>query len=140
MSCSPFHHPESGRGRVTFRQCRPGVKKAGRFGLSVLRLVRKDFHQLAWQVNLLHSRGADLIRPHERSIPCPKKELGFDEGTQQGVARRLIKPPQPLRLRRGQAKAGHFDVFTLNAPNYLVKRLLQCCHVVLRVPCFVCAL
>jgi hypothetical protein len=119
---------------VDLRHDRPGVKKAGRFGLSVLRLVWKDFHQLAWQVKLLDSRGADLIRPHKRSIPGPKQELGFDEGTQQGVARCSIKPPQALRLRRCQAKAGHFDILTLNAPNYLVKRLLQCCHVVLRLP------
>ena len=89
----PFHHSESGRGRPTFRRYRPGVNEAGRFGLSVLRLVWKDFHQLAWQVKLSNSRGADLIRPHERSIPGPKQELGVDEGTQRGVARRLIKPP-----------------------------------------------
>ena len=67
---------------VDLRHDRPGVKKAGRFGLSVLRLVWKDFHQLAWQVKLLDSRGADLIRPHKRSIPGPKQELGIDEGAQ----------------------------------------------------------
>jgi len=89
----PFYHSESGRGRLTFRRYRPGVKEAGRFGLSVLRLVRKDFHQLAWQVRLSTSRVADLIRPHKRSIPGPKQELGINEGAQQGVARRLIKPP-----------------------------------------------
>ncbi len=33
----------------------PGCQKAGRFGLSVLRLVWKDFHQLAWQVKLSES-------------------------------------------------------------------------------------
>ena len=93
MFCPPFHHSESGRGRLTYCRYRPGFNEAGRFGLSVLRLVRKDFHQLAWQVDLLTSRGADLIRPHKRSIPGPKQELGFDEGTQQGVARRSIKPP-----------------------------------------------
>src|SRR5688572_32311515 len=42
------------------------------------RLVWKDFHQLAWQ-ELLTIR-ADLIRPHKRSIACPKQKLGFDEG------------------------------------------------------------
>jgi len=132
MSCPPFHHPESGRGRVSSVSA-ARVLRAGRFGLSVLRLVRKDFHQQAWQVELSHSCGANLIGPHKRSISRPKQELGLDERTQQGVARRPIKPPQPLSLRRGQAKARHFNVFTPNATNYLVKRLLLCGHIVLRV-------
>src|SRR5687767_1896315 len=33
------------------RRCRPGMQEAGRFGPLVLRLVRKDYHQQAGQVN-----------------------------------------------------------------------------------------
>lgn len=137
MSRSPFHHSESGRGRSTFRRYRPGVKRQGVLACRSYGSCGRTFTnwpgRLSCQILLSNPRGADLIRPHERSIPGPKQELGVDEGTQQGVARRLIKPPQPLSLRRCQAKAGHFEVLTLNAPNYLVKRLLLCCHLVLRV-------
>jgi len=43
-------HPESGRGHQ-----RSGSSRAGRVGRSVLRLVRKEMHRPAWQVQLVRS-------------------------------------------------------------------------------------
>jgi hypothetical protein len=70
-----------------------------------------------------------LIGPHEGSVTRLKEELGVDERTEQGVARRPIETPQPLRLRRRQAESGHFDVLALNAPQHVVMRLVLCCHI-----------
>jgi hypothetical protein len=72
-------------------------------------------------------RGAGLIGPRESSITSAKQELGVNQRTQKRVARRTVKAPQPLRLRRRQAESGHLGVFALNSPEYVVKRLL-CCH------------
>jgi hypothetical protein len=69
-----------------------------------------------------------MLGPHKRSISGAKQKLGVDERTQERVARRPIETPQPLRLRCRQAKSGHLDVFPLNPPKDIVKRLL-CCHV-----------
>jgi hypothetical protein len=70
----------------------PGLQEAGRFGPLVLRLVRKDCHQQAGQVNLSNARGG-LVGPHERAITGSKKELCIDERTEQRVARRPIEAP-----------------------------------------------
>jgi hypothetical protein len=68
---------------------------------------------------------ADLIRPHERSIPGSEQEFRVDQRTQQRVARSAIQSPQPLCLRRRQTQSGHFDVFALNPSEYVVKRMLN---------------
>lgn len=67
-----------------------------------------------------------MLGPHKRSISGAKEELGVDERTQQRVARGPIETPQPLRLRCRQAESGHLDVFPLNPPKDIVKRLLSC--------------
>jgi hypothetical protein len=72
---------------------------------------------------LLRPHGASLIGPHECSVPGAKQEFGIHECTQQCVARCPIKAPEPLRLRRRQSQSRHFDVFTLNASEDVVKRL-----------------
>ena len=49
-----------------------------------------------------------------------------DQGSEQRIAGGSIEPPQPLRLRRRQPKSWHFDVFALDSPKYVVKRLIRC--------------
>jgi hypothetical protein len=80
------------------------------------------------------TRGADLIGPHKRSIAGPKQELGVDKRIKQGVASHAVQAPQSLGLRRRQPQPRHFDVLALNASDYIVKRLLCCCHDVRSVP------
>jgi hypothetical protein len=69
-----------------------------------------------------------LVGPHERSITGSKQKFRIDEGTEEGIARSAIESPQPLRLRRRQAKSRHFGVFALNTPQHVVMRLLLDCH------------
>ena len=112
--------------------CPPGFVGQDVCGPSVLRLVRQDLHRQAWQVNSVSTpRRAGLIGPHECSITGAKQELGVDQRTQQRVARRPIEAPQPLRLRRRQAKSRHLDVLALHTPKYVVKRLLCAAMLVL---------
>ena len=117
-------HPESGRGRIS-----SGSSRAGRVGLSVLRLVRKEIHRLAWQVQLdsLRPSGSSLIGAHKRAIARAKQKLGVDEGSEQRITCGPVEAPEPLRLRRCQTQSGHLDVLALDSSQYVIKRLL-CWH------------
>jgi hypothetical protein len=110
-----------------------GMSKAGRVGPVVLRLVRKELHRPAWQVDLLSPNGSSLIGPHECAVAGAKQELGVNECTEQRITRGAVETPEPLRLRGRQSQSGHLDVLALNASQYVVKRLL-CWHLV--VPLF----
>jgi hypothetical protein len=75
---------------------------------------------------MVTANGASVLGPHECSIRGAKKEFGVDERTHQRIARGAIQAPQPLRLRRRQAKSGHLDVFAPNTPKDAFKRLILC--------------
>src|SRR5688572_13984557 len=60
----------------------PGCAGAGCGGPSVLRLVRQDLHRPAWRVNLCLSGVRPRVGPHECSIACAEKKLGFDQRRQ----------------------------------------------------------
>lgn len=102
--------------------------REGRFGPSVLRLVRRDLHRQAGWANL-RSGGPSVLGPHECSVTGAKQELGVDERTQERVTRRAVETPKPLRLSRRQSQPGHFDVLTLNPSKNIIEWLLLCCHV-----------
>ena len=107
----------------------PGFSGAGGGGQSVLRLVRQDFHRPAWQANhtnLLTNGGPSLVGPHKCSISCTEQKLRIDQGTQKRITGGTIEAPQPLRLRRCQAKSRHLDVLTLDTPQHVIMRLLRC--------------
>jgi len=67
-----------------------------------------------------------LVGPHEGSISRPEQKFRIDQGAQKRVTGGTIKAPQPLRLRRGQAKSRHLDVLTLDTPQHVVMRSLRC--------------
>ena len=71
--------------------------------------------------------GSSLIGPHKCAIPCAKQKLGIDKRTEQRITRGTVEAPEPLRLRRRQSQSRHFDVFALNASQYVIKRLM-CWH------------
>jgi hypothetical protein len=68
-----------------------------------------------------------VIGPHESSISRPEEKFGVDERAEQRIAGGSIEAPQPLRLCRGQAEAGHLYVFALHTLKH-VERLLLCSH------------
>ncbi len=70
--------------------------------------------------------GASVLGPHECSVTGARQEFDVDERTHQRIARGTIHAPQPLRLRRRQAKSGHLDVFGPNTPTNALKRLILC--------------
>ena len=116
-------HPESGRGRWSVR----GFE--GRTFWPVGLTAREvGTAPTAWQgYKSLCPSGPSLIGPHECAIPCAKQKLGVDKRTKQRITRGTVEAPEPLRLRRRQPQSGHFDVFALNASQYVIKRLL-CWH------------
>lgn len=134
MCCSPFHHPESGRGRDLVGAARVCKGRAFRpVGLT----AREEGLSPTDRAGKLSNARCGLVGPYERAVSCSKEELGIDERTEERVARRPIQTPQPLGLRGGQSQAGHFNVFPLNASNHLIERLLLGCHVV---PCVLLSL
>jgi hypothetical protein len=72
------------------------------------------------------ANGASVLGPHECSVRGATQESGVDERTHQRIARGTIQAPQPLRLRRRQAKSGHLDVFAPNTPKDALMRLILC--------------
>jgi hypothetical protein len=72
--------------------------------------------------------GASVLGPQKGSVTAANQEFGVDERIQHGIARGTIQAPQPLRLRRRQAKSGHFEVFALNTPKDVLEWLMLCCH------------
>jgi hypothetical protein len=72
--------------------------------------------------------GASVLGPCKGSATAAKQEFGVDERTQHRIALGTIQAPQPLRLRRRQAKPWHFEVFALNTSKEVLKRLMLCCH------------
>jgi len=74
----------------------------------------------------LTNGGPSLIGPHKSSISRPKQKLRIDQGAQKRITGGTIEAPQPLRLRRCQAKSRHLDVLTLDTPQHVVMRLLRC--------------
>src|ERR1041384_993296 len=85
--------------RVWPRTLPSGSSRAGRVGRSVLRLVRKELHRPAWQVELCASgpNGSRLIGPHKCTVPGAKQELRVDKRTEQRIARGTVETPPPLR-------------------------------------------
>lgn len=65
----------------------------------------------------------------ERTVTRTEQEFRIDERSEQRITGGPIQPPQALRLRRRQTQSGHFDVFALNTPKDVVKRLMLCGHV-----------
>ena len=92
----------------------------------VLRLVRRDWHHLAWRDVCL--RGPVRIRPHECSITGSKQEVCIHECAKQGITGGAVEPPKPLGLSRGEAEPWHLDVLTLDAMKNVGRRLMRCGH------------
>jgi CO/xanthine dehydrogenase FAD-binding subunit len=55
------------------------------------------------------------IQPHERTIARLKQELGVNERREQRVAVGGVEPPQPARLRGGEAQPRHLEKFPLHS-------------------------
>jgi hypothetical protein len=67
-----------------------------------------------------------MLGPHKSSVARLKEKLGIDQRPKKRVACCPIESPHPLRLCRSQPQAGHFPVFALYPPKYVIERLVVC--------------
>jgi len=61
-------------------------------------------------------RRADIV-PDEGAVTGPGEEPRIDQRAENRVARFRVEAPQPLRLRRGQPQAGHFEKLSADASH-----------------------